>query len=120
MHRTRAGAAARLYELFSLGVGGHLNPEDGDLESGLRREWQEEIDADFVPEFRFVGLLNDDESGVGSVHLGVVFEADVAGRTVLVRETHKLSGHFAEPAGIEAVHDRLETWSALAFDALRR
>src|SRR5438132_10149480 len=58
MHRTRAGADARLYERFSLGVGGHLNPEDGDLESGLRREWQEEIDADFVPEFRFVGLLN--------------------------------------------------------------
>jgi predicted NUDIX family phosphoesterase len=95
-----------------------LNPEDGDLEGGLRREWSEELDAGFLPRFELLGLLNDDESDVGSVHLGVVFVADAAGRQVRVRETDKLSGGFVEPAQVEAVRDRLETWSALVFDAL--
>ena len=118
MRRTRAGGDPRLHERCSIGVGGHLNPEDGDIEGGLRREWGEELDAGFLPEFGLIGLLNDDETDVGSVHLGVVFVAQAGGRPVRVRETEKLSGEFVEPAEVEAVRDRLETWSALVFDAL--
>ena len=73
-----------------------------------------------MPDFRYVGLLNDDDTDVGSVHLGVVFEADAAGRPVAVRETEKLSGSFATTGEVTAVRDRLETWSELVFDALRR
>src|SRR5919198_2708214 len=58
MKRTRAGGDARLHDLFSIGVGGHLNPGDGGLVHGLRREREEELSADFVPSFRLVGLLN--------------------------------------------------------------
>ena len=65
MRRTRAGADARLHDRWSIGVGGHLNPGDGDLLGGLRREWHEELVADFVPDFRLVGLLNDDTTDVG-------------------------------------------------------
>ena len=82
MRRTRAGGDARLHDLWSIGVGGHLNPGDGDLEGGLRREWAEELVADFVPEFEPVGLLNDDTTPVGAVHVGLVFVADAAGRPV--------------------------------------
>ena len=60
MRRTKAGGDARLHDLWSIGVGGHLNPEDGGLAGGLVREWHEEVVADFVPEFELVGLLNDD------------------------------------------------------------
>ena len=119
MRRTKAGADARLHERWSIGVGGHLNPGDHDLAGGLRREWHEEIDAAFVPEFRPVGLLNDDETDVGAVHIGVVYEADAAGRAVAVRELDKLAGAFADEADVAAVRDRLETWSELVFDALR-
>lgn len=119
MRRTRAGADSRLHDRWSIGVGGHLNPGDATLHGGLLREWREEIDAAFVPAFRFVGLLNDDDTDVGSVHLGAIYVADAAGRPVGVRETQKLSGAFATDAGVEAVRDDLETWSALAFDALR-
>ncbi|HEY6057024.1 MAG TPA: NUDIX domain-containing protein [Candidatus Limnocylindrales bacterium] len=118
MRRSRAGVDRRLHDRWSIGVGGHLNPGDGDLDAGLRREWHEEIEADFVPRFRLVGLLNDDETEVGSVHLGVVFTADVGGRTVAVRETDKLEGRFVTAAAVEAVRDGLETWSALTFDFL--
>ncbi len=58
-----------------------------DLLGGLRREWREELDADFEPDFEPLALLNDDTTEVGAVHLGVVFVADAAGRPVGVRET---------------------------------
>lgn len=115
MRRTRAGGDVRLHERWSIGVGGHLNPGDVDLAGGLRREWAEEIEAAFIPEFRLVGLLNDDTTEVGAVHVGAVFTADAAGRAVAIRETDKLAGEFAAPSGVAAVEDRLETWSALVF-----
>jgi len=118
MRRTRAGADARLHDRYSIGVGGHLNPGDGGLGGGLAREWAEELVADFTPTFQPIGLLNDDTTEVGTVHLGVVYAADVDGRPVEVRETHKLDGWFADPAEVRAVHERLETWSAIVFDAL--
>jgi predicted NUDIX family phosphoesterase len=118
MKRTRAGGDARLHDLYSIGIGGHLNPGDGGIMGGLAREWHEELEADFMPDFEFVGLLNDDTVDVGVHHLGVVFLADAAGRPVEVRETHKLSGAFEEVSAVRVVYDRMETWSQLAFDAI--
>ncbi len=124
MRRTRAGGDARLHDRYSIGVGGHVNPEDGgldgDLSTALRREWLEELDVAFVPAFRFVGLLNDDTTPVGRVHVGLVYEADAAGRPVAIRETEKLSGRFVATPDVEAVADDLETWSRLAFEHLAR
>lgn len=120
MRRTRAGGDERLHDRYSIGVGGHLNPGDGNLAGGLRREWREEIEAAFEPEFRLIGLLNDDTTEVGSVHVGAVYVADAAGRSVAIRETDKLTGTFAEPAEVAAVRDRLETWSRLVFEHLEQ
>lgn len=118
MRRTRAGADQRLHDHWSIGVGGHLNPGDDGLLGGLRREWREELDADFEPEFEPLALLNDDTTDVGAVHLGFVFVADAAGRPVAVREHDKLTGSFATATEIRAVADDLETWSRLVFEAL--
>jgi predicted NUDIX family phosphoesterase len=122
MRRTKAGADSRLHDRYSIGVGGHVNPEDGgldgDLTTALEREWHEELVVDFVPRFRFVGLLNDDTTPVGQVHLGLVFEGDAAGRPVAIRETEKLSGSFVASEAVAAVADRLETWSRIAFEWL--
>jgi len=118
MRRSKAGGDARLHDLWSIGVGGHLNPGDGDVPGGLRREWAEELVADFVPEFTAVGLLNDDSTPVGAVHLGIVYVADAAGRAVSIRETEKLAGAFAATEEVAAVRDAMETWSRLAFDVL--
>jgi predicted NUDIX family phosphoesterase len=117
MRRTRAGADARLHDRYSIGVGGHLNPGDGDLLGGLRREWAEEVVADFEPTFELVALLNDDTTEVGAVHLGAVFVADAGGRPVAVRETEKLEGGFAPVDEVAAVVERMETWSRLVFEA---
>ena len=118
MRRTTAGGDARLHDRWSIGVGGHLDPGDEDVFGGLRREWREELVADFEPAFVPLALLNDDTTAVGAVHLGVVFVADAAGRPVAVRETDKLEGSFRSPADVAAVADDLESWSRIVFDAL--
>ena len=118
MRRTRAGGDVRLHDRYSIGVGGHINPVDGGVMGGLRREWAEEIEADFEPEFTPLGVLNDDENAVGAVHLGLVFSADVGGRPVAIRETDKLEGSFVPLADVGDVAELLETWSALLFEFL--
>ena len=101
MERTDAGGDPRLHRRASIGVGGHLNPVDvadatagraDPLAAGLWREWREELEADWDPDFSLMGFLNDDRNPVGAVHLGVVFAVEAAGRPVAVREQDKLSG----------------------------
>jgi predicted NUDIX family phosphoesterase len=120
MRRTRSGGDARLHERYSIGVGGHINPGDGHVLGGLRREWREELAAEFEPTFELLGLLNDDEDPVGAVHLGLVFVAEAGGRAVSVRETDKLRGSFVTPEDVNRVYDGLETWSQLVFDFLEK
>ena len=122
MHRTDAGGDPRLHGKASIGVGGHLNPVDAGhdaLMAGLQREWAEEIEADWEPEFELIGFLNDDTNPVGAVHLGIVFHVQAMGRPMDVREHDKLVGAFADAAAIDASRDRLETWSQLVVEALR-
>ena len=118
MKRTRAGGDARLHDLYSIGVGGHMNPGDDSVLLCLQREWSEELVAGFIPEFEFMGLLNDDEVEVGRHHIGIVYLADAAGRPVAVRETDKLSGSFEPSDVVRTVYDRMETWSQLVLGAL--
>jgi predicted NUDIX family phosphoesterase len=121
MERSDGGGDPRLHRKASIGVGGHVNPIDGEadpLAAGLRREWGEELIADWEPEVHLIGLLNDDSNPVGSVHLGVVFEVDAHGRALMVREREKLSGRWADGAGLRAAADRLETWSRLVAQHL--
>jgi predicted NUDIX family phosphoesterase len=107
---------ARVFLMERTDAGGDRR-EDA-LMAGLRREWTEELDADWTPAFRLVGMLNDDSNPVGAVHLGVVFAVDASGRSVEVREREKLSGAFVAPDKVRGVWQRLETWSQLVATAI--
>jgi len=121
MERSDGGGDPRLHGKASIGVGGHLNPGDGEadpLDAGLRREWVEELSAEWEPHFQLVGLLNDDANPVGAVHLGVVFEVEADGRRLAVREREKLSGRWADADALLSAAARLETWSRLVAEHL--
>ena len=120
--RLRQSSERRLHHLYSLGIGGHVNPSDGitgdPVIGGLRREWAEEICCRSPATARLVAALNDDSSPVSRVHLGLVFLVEPTLGFVDVRETHKLEG---EVLSLEAMRDRylsMESWSQLVFDDL--
>jgi predicted NUDIX family phosphoesterase len=125
--RTRAGGEARLHDLYSLGVGGHIAKgdvatADGSVASdvvaaGLRRELDEELVVTGAWSARLAGVLNDDGNPVGQVHFGLVHVVDVASGDVTIREIDRLTGRLADLDEIRGAYPQMETWSQFIVDA---
>ncbi len=113
--RTGRGGEARLHRKLSIGVGGHINPEGVSperlIEAGLRRELEEELSFAGRYRYRPIGLINDDDSAVGQVHIGIVFLVRAGSREVRVRETEILVGGFVPVRSLGPLLERMETWS---------
>jgi predicted NUDIX family phosphoesterase len=120
--RLRRSSEKRLHHMFSLGIGGHVNPGDGEIDDpvvgGLRREWAEEIRCDSPARASLVALLNDDSSPVSRVHLGLVFLVEPEGPFVEVRELDKLEGETLSLEAMRRHYLSMESWSQLVFDDL--
>jgi len=122
LQRTPAQSEKRLHYKLSIGVGGHINPSEGALgpdaiQQGLRREIDEELQIASGYTARLIGLINDDTTDVGRVHLGVLYEIDSTSPEVQVRETHKMHGSWAPMDTLQESYDRLETWSQIVYDS---
>jgi predicted NUDIX family phosphoesterase len=121
MRRKRGGGESRLHDKLSIGVGGHVNPVDvpldGDLSGSvaraLDRELDEELRVDSPSRRVELGLLNDDSSEVGRVHLGVVYSLELERPCVAVREEHCLEGEFVDTSTLLRRRTRMETWSRI-------
>lgn len=113
----------RLHAKRSVGVGGHVSTVDlNGIESayleGMKREIAEEVCVDAEWEQRCVGLINDDESEVGKVHLGVVHLFELKSAQVTPREKSMLQAGFARPEELLRHLDEFETWSQICLKAL--
>ncbi len=117
LERTSKQTEARLHHKISLGIGGHVNPGHTLLE-GLKKELGEEVDVDTDFKLDFVGILNDDSTEVGRVHLGAVYLLEAATREVRVREREKMAGAWMPRAALAALRERMETWSQIVYDEL--
>jgi predicted NUDIX family phosphoesterase len=122
MERLTGGVEARLHGVLTLGVGGHVDAPFAPsqrVEDAMRREWTEEVACTAEPEWRWLGLVNDDEIAVGRHHIGCVFEARLPlDAEVSVLETNKLRGYWSNISALRGERERLETWSAFVLDAL--
>jgi len=123
-HYGRAGGGeARLRSRRSVGLGGHINDTDGlagpeAYRAGFLRELSEEAEvADGWTE-RIVGLINDDTTPVGQVHLGIVHIVELASAEVRLREAALASGGFASVAELRREAEAFETWSRFLLEAL--
>lgn len=121
--RGGGGGEARLRAKRSVGIGGHISDGDGlagdaaSYAAGMRRELNEEVTIGSPATERCVGLINDDSTPVGSVHLGIVHVVDLERPDVAARESD-IADHGFEPlAALLADRDRFETWSQLVLDA---
>ncbi len=116
--RTKKQSETRLHEKRSIGVGGHLNNEDGALEqivkSGMNRELREELEDFCHSEPKFLGTLIDDSVDVSLVHLGLVYRLDTKDE-VRVRETGKMEGLFVTVSQLtdSRMFSTLESWSGI-------
>src|SRR5215471_9977352 len=120
--RLKASSEKRLRHLYSLGVGGHINPEDvagGDpVMSGMRREWEEEVAYSGSFAARLLGLIHEESAPVGRVHLGVVFLIEGDTDRIAIRETDKLSGELLTLAEMRIFYLEMESWSQIVYDRL--
>ena len=115
LERTPKQSEARLHNMLSLGIGGHINPGH-DLAAGLQKELEEEVAVDARYTLRFIGILNDDTTEVGRVHLGAVHLLEPEAPRVSVRETEKMSGRWVAIDALRALRPRMETWSQIVYD----
>jgi predicted NUDIX family phosphoesterase len=115
----------RLHSKRSVGIGGHISSIDtgstGDLDpyqEGMRRELDEEVQIDTPYSIQCVGMINDDLTEVGRVHLGVVHLVDVEAPHVSARESEIIESGFRPLAEILDELDHFETWSQICVRAL--
>jgi predicted NUDIX family phosphoesterase len=116
LQRTPKQTETRLHGMLSLGIGGHINPDTPDLLDGLQKELEEEVNVDGDFDLGFIGILNDDSTDVGSVHLGAVFVLESLNGDVNVRETEKMTGRWVPRAELPPYRDAMESWSQIVYD----
>jgi len=119
--RSSKGGESRLHGRIALGLGGHINTDDDDspgiFRRGLLRELSEEAEYTAVGELIPRGVINDDTTEVGKVHLGFLFTLEVS--DAAVRETEKLEGLWILRRDLPSYVDRMEGWSEIAMEVLR-
>ena len=85
---------------------------------GMQRELAEEVRIDTAYDESCVGLINDDETEVGQVHLGVVHLLKVAEPRVQANEDEIVDSSFRPVTELRQATNRMESWSRICFEAL--
>lgn len=123
--RGKGQGEKRLHAKRSVGVGGHICSDDesngGELhpyEEGMRRELAEEVFIETPYRGRLVGLINDDLTDVGKVHLGLVHCFEVETPRIRPREPEIMDAGFRDPQELLAQVDQFESWSQICLRAL--
>ena len=122
-HRGTDQGEVRLHTKRSVGVGGHVSTLDLGGEQtpyleGMKREIEEEIDLQANWTESCVGLINDDETEVGKVHLGIVHIFNLDKPKVTPREKSMINAGFASPEHLLRDLDEFETWSQICLKHL--
>lgn len=121
--RGQSGAEARLRALRSIGIGGHISADTDagaadPYRAGMLREVAEEVDVRTRYRERLVGLINDDATPVGAVHLGVVHVFELDEPNVVPREDSIAAAGFARVSELQTHASEFETWSQSVLKAL--
>jgi predicted NUDIX family phosphoesterase len=121
--RGNASSETRLRMLRSLGVGGHIEKEDGDIGQnsyfkGLWRELKEEVGIDPSINIKLLGFINDDSNEVGKVHLGIVHLYQLETSDLESKELNLTDCKFSSISKIKEEEESFETWSRLLIPFL--
>ena len=119
----RQGSEQRLHDLWSIGIGGHINPIDMETQTtsflqiltvGMERELQEELDQRPKGDLPlFVGVISEDVTDVGKVHLGAVFRILTSTPEKFLPGSELFQFTWEKTRNLEQLN--LELWSKLAL-----
>ena len=119
--RGKGQGESRLHSKRSIGIGGHISTldtgNDSPYQQGMQRELEEEVRIETEFSQACIGLINDDETEVGKVHLGVVHIFDVQTQNVKANEDDIIEDGFVPVSELEANLDRFETWSKICIES---
>ncbi|MBN1484774.1 MAG: hypothetical protein JXA37_08640 [Chloroflexia bacterium] len=121
--RLPQGREAGLRGLESVGLGGHVDRQDGLqvdaalLERALLREISEEVALD-RPRPGLWGVLNDERNPVGRRHFGFVYRVVVNSPVGRSREPDKIRGRFVSLETARSRYGQMESWSQIVLEAL--
>jgi len=122
----RQGSEQRLHDLWSLGIGGHINPVDMNtnkdsfkqiLFTGMQRELDEEFEKmseEIFPEF--LGVISEDITDVGKVHLGAVFTIKTNSPEKFLPGEELFQFIWEKTNSLHQLN--LELWSTMALELL--
>lgn len=124
--RGKKSGEQRLASKGSIGIGGHINTSDAHAASlekdtyltGVDREVNEELRLGGGYQQRIVAILNDDQTEVGRVHMGVVHLFELESDDVASNEDNIIDLAFLTLDELQANRDQLETWSQICLDGL--
>jgi predicted NUDIX family phosphoesterase len=123
--RTSRQTEKRLHNKFSLGVGGHMNPNhykesnEQYLIDELKRELFEEVqllNGCLIEDIEFIGFINDDTIPVGSVHIGLLYNIHISNKEVCIKETDKMTADWTDKSNLAEFYEGMETWTKITFD----
>lgn len=120
----RVGSEKRLHDLWSVGIGGHINPEDqlsctdaldAVVKKGVSRELAEELgDSGNGYDLEFLGVINEERTEVGRVHFGLVFLVKTDAGDISRASEELADCGWMEKQQVKEL--KLELWSELAMD----
>lgn len=119
----RKGNEKRLHNLWSIGIGGHINPVDVAtkdtsfkkiLTAGMTRELKEELSKSNIQDnIKFKGVISEEITNVGKVHLGAVFKICTKSPGKYMPGKELLQFQWKKTKNLKLIN--LELWSKLAL-----
>jgi len=118
MQRKKDASEQRLQSKYSLGIGGHMRFEDlqqsPDLFGWAKREFEEEVEYTGTFQMAPLGILNDDSTEVGQVHLGIVLMLIGDSNRISIKSELQSGQLIPLPDCLDYV-PYMETWSQIVL-----
>lgn len=120
MQRKSSASESRLKNKYSLGIGGHIRQEDmqtNDIFEWAKREFAEEVNYKGNISIKPIGVINDDGSSVGKVHMGFVFLLTGDSDNIKVKSELK-DGTLLTLKECEHFYSSMESWTQFVVSYL--
>jgi len=121
LKRLTTQSEKRLHNKISLGVGGHVNNEDSEtpleaFRKGMQREIDEEVQVELKEAPKFLGVIYDNTTSVGQVHLGMAYKVKI--HFFGINEKDKFDYTWKKVGELADQIEEMENWSKFILNKL--